>query len=355
MSPAAHAFQPTEGPNVLFPSRRARTALAALAAVLLASLLTAGSALADSATISITDTTGKSDPATGLPRTYTVSGTTSAPKNIYIKVRNPGPTPCGPTAESDSGTWWNGYDDYTWAKDANGNYSFSNVGTTSLNGTYMFCIWVAADEESSVTAVTQMITFRLPTGTISATINPVTPVPGQAFAVTINGVSEAPENVYALIRGAGTPCSQTYDADDDLTRDDYTLFGDYRGGAVNGNYTLSQTVAGDKFGAGDYVLCLWLADSSTDATPVAGPQPIPFTIASPPPPPPPPPVVDPRQSTECKAAKKKVVSWTKKVKTTKKSLLHARRKATRRKLTKRLKSQRTSLKSATRKARTICG
>jgi hypothetical protein len=347
---------------VLFSSRRSRTALTALAAVLLLSLLAAASALADSATISITDTTGKSDPVSGLPRTFTVSGTTSTPKNVYIKIRNPGPTPCAPTANTDSGDWWDGYAtgwDRDRGDDANGNFSFSDVYATSLQGTYMFCIWLASSADQSVTAITQMITFRAPTGTISATINPITPVPGQPYSVAINGVSEAPENVYALIRPAGAPCSLTYDADTQISTSDYSLFGSYSRNTVNGNYTLNASMDGDDVTAGSYVLCLWLADSSSDTTPVAGPQPIPFTVASPPPPPQPqPPVINkvpPSKTAECKAAKKKVTAWTKKVKATKKSLLHARRKATRRKLTKRLKSQRSSLKSATRKAKVICG
>ncbi|MCW2995542.1 MAG: hypothetical protein JWQ18_3037 [Conexibacter sp.] len=355
MSPAAMDIPTTEGPDVLFSSRRARTALTVLAAVLLVSLLAAASALADSATISITDTTGKSDPVSGIPRTFTVSGTTSSNKNIYIKVRNPGPTPCAPTANTDSGDWWDGYAG-GWDRDrgdgANGNFSFSDVYATGMTGTNMFCIWIADNPDQSVTAITQTITFRSPSGTISATINPVTPTPGQQMTITVNGVSEAPERVFALVRTAGVPCSQTYDADRNIG-DETELFDGYSDSTsnVNGNYSISDTLTEST--AGNYVLCLWLADSSSDTTPVAGPQPIPLTVASPPPPPPPPPPRGP--SAECKAAKKKVTGWTKNVKTTKKSLLHARRKATRRKLTRRLKSQRTSLKSATRRAKVICG
>jgi hypothetical protein len=55
--------------------------------------------------------------------------------------------------------------------------------------------------------------------------------------------------------------------------------------AVNGAFSLT---AETRQPAGAYLLCLWLADSSGDATPVAGPQSTTFTVAAPPAPPAPP-------------------------------------------------------------------
>ena len=319
--------------------------LAVSAGFLLMILGLAGPAFADSASISVTDTGGKFDPVTGVPRTYTVSGTTSSPKNIYVKVRNPGPTPCAPTADSDSGEYWDGYDGfYGRGGDANGNFKFSDVFATDLEGSYLFCIWVADSDDTSVTAIAQTITFRAPSGTISATISPTNPQPGQQATATINGVSEAPERVYGLARPAGTPCAQTYDADyRALTGDNYSA-GD--GTDVNGNFNVPMEVTQST--AGNYVLCLWLADSSDDASPVAGPQPIPFTVghAS---------AGSGTVTKECKTARSRRHRWAKRVKATKRSLLRARHRSTRRKLTRRLKKQRRSLRIATHKMKVICG
>jgi hypothetical protein len=331
-------------------SRPARSLFAALAGFALLLLALAGSAFADSATISVTDTNGHSDPVSGVPRTYTVSGTTSSPKNVYVKYRNPGPTPCAPTAGTDSGDFWDDYgtyDDDTSSgdrgNDANGAFSFSDVFSTGLEGTYLFCIWVADSPTQSVTAIAQTITFRSPSGTISATINPSTPQPGQQASATINGVSEAPESVFSNVRPAGTPCAQTYDADYKATYPD-SFSEDSDGTSVNGNFDVSTDVTQQN--AGNYVLCLWLADSSTDTSPVAGPQPIPFTVGTP--------FVPHKVTKECKTARHRRYVWAKKVKKTKRQLLHARRRATRHRLTRRLKKQRHSLKVATRKAKVIC-
>jgi hypothetical protein len=329
-------------------SRPARSLFAALAGSALLLLALAGSAFADSATISVTDTNGHSDPVAGVPRTYTVSGTTSSPKNIYVKIRNPGPTPCAPTAGTDSGEYWDDYGRYsddTSSSDrgngANGAFSFSDVFATDLEGSYLFCIWVADSPTQSVTAIAQTITFRSPSGTISATINPITPQPTQSATATINGVSEAPELVFTHVRPAGTACAQTYSADQTASGGDGS---DYDGTSVNGNFNVSTDVTQQN--AGNYVLCLWLADSSTDPTPVAGPQPIPFTVGTP--------FVSHKVTKECKTARHRRYVWAKKVKKTKRQLLHARRRATRHRLTRRLKKQRHSLKVATRKAKVIC-
>jgi hypothetical protein len=261
---------------------------------------------------------------------------------VYVKYRNPGGAPCGPTADSDSGDWiGNSY--YGWGE-ANGNFDFREVRSWGTPGTYMFCIWLAPGSASSATAITQMITFRAPTGTISATLNPVNPAPGQSTSVTVSGVSEAEERVYATVRGAGVPCSATYDAD-------YNLSGSssvFEGTAVSGNFALTDTLSQST--AGSYVLCLWLADGGADLSPVAGPQPIPFTVGVPTPPA----AVNPGPTVECKKARSQRTKWTKSVKKTKSQLLRAKKRATRRKLTKRLASQRRHLRIASANVKTIC-
>lgn len=330
-------------------SHHSRRAAAAVALLLLALLAFAGPALADSAFIAVNDTAGHSDPATDVPRTFVVSGTTATPENIYIKYRNPGGAPCGPTANSDSGRWFDGYGGWYSSPDtrgghANGNYSFSDVTSWDTPGTYVFCIWIAGGADTSVPAITQTITFRAPSGTITAAVNPITPQTNQDATITVTGVSEAPKRVYAAVRSAGpTPCAQTYDAD--------TGQGLINGTSVNGNFSLTATTK--QATAGSYLVCLWLADSDTDLTPVAGPQPMTFTVADPAPPPPPP--LPPSQTATCKKARSARAAVARKVALTKQQLLHARRKSTRRTLTRRLTSQRRQLSTSTRKMKVICG
>ena len=326
-------------------ARRVRPLLIALAGALVIAFAGAGTALADSATLSVLNTAGQSDPVAGLPRTFRLSGATSTDTNLWVKYRNPGGAPCGPTADSDSGSLVRndrGYDTmYGWEE--NGSFNDGDVVSWSWPGTYMFCIWIAPSRTSSVTPITQVITFRSPTGTISATLNPVNPAPGQSATVTIGGVSEAPENVYATVRSAGAPCSPTYSAD-------YNLSGSSSlddGTSVNGNFAVTHTVSEES--AGNYVICLWLADSSTSLTPIAGPQPIPFTVGTPSVAPGPKTV-----SSACRKARSSKTKWTKAVQKTKKQLLKARKKATRRKLTKRLKSQRRQLRIASSNVKLLC-
>ncbi len=238
-------------------------------------------AFADSATITVTNTAGESDPAAELPRVFTLSGTVSVPEYAYVKYRGPGGAPCAPNAHEDSGS-------ILWVfpgEKIEGSFSVKTVMTWKQLGTFMFCIWLSPEnneygEREIVTPITQVITFRSPRGTISATVNPLIPAPGQQATVTVTGSSEAPEKVFAKIRTAGgAPCAPTYEAD---TGSDLI-----EGQNVNGSFSEQATTTQSK--AGTYLICLWLASSGSDTSPIAGPQPETFTVASPPPPPPPPP------------------------------------------------------------------
>lgn len=260
-------------------SRRRRYRLVG-ALTALATLVLCAQALADSASISVTNTAGQSDPAAEVPRVFTVSGATSAPEHIFIKYRNPGGAPCAATASTDTGRWFENYSD-EYLSGVNGAFSFSHAGTWGSTGTFVFCIWIAPDDDTIVaTPITQTITFRSPTGTITATLNPLIPRPGQQATVTITGASEAPENVYATIRPAGgAPCATSYEADSGQSLVD--------GKGVNGSFSLEATTT--QSSAGTYLICLWLASSANSTQPIAGPQPETFTVSAPPPPPPPPP------------------------------------------------------------------
>jgi hypothetical protein len=228
-------------------------------------------AFADSVTLSVTTTTGASDPAAHVPRLFTVSGTSAVSARVFIKYRAPGGAACAPSAETDSGTYLDGYDEYD-DTDVNGAFSFTGAQTWPTPGAVVFCMWLADNSESVSTPFTQAITFRAPTGTITATFNPIAPTVNNAATITITGASEAPADVFATVRTAGgSGCAPTYGADSG----DEVMDGD----DVNGSFSLTATTTQST--PGNYLLCLWLAQSSTDPNPVAGPQPQPFTVTGP--------------------------------------------------------------------------
>jgi hypothetical protein len=266
-------------------SRPAQDIILASLLAILAVLVCAGTALADSASISVTNTGGQSDPAAGVPRVFTISGIASIPEKVFVKYRSPGGAACAPSAESDSGSSLSqgqheGAFDFAYDSSVNGEFNLQQVYNWAPSGTFVFCIWLASGESTITTPITQTITFRSPTGTITATLNPTTPTPGQQATVTVTGSSESPAKVFAKIKTAGGGgCALTYEADSGENLIDNA--------SVNGSFSTQATTVQSK--AGQYLLCLWLAESTSDTSPIAGPQPVTFTVGSPPPPSPPPP------------------------------------------------------------------
>jgi hypothetical protein len=243
----------------------------------LISMAVAAPAYADTASISFTDAAGNSDPVAGVGRTLTLAGNTAAPEKVYAGWRAAGGAPCAPSAFADAGsdsfTGFSG--DTFYDTSVNGNFKLVKTGTWPTAGTFLFCVWLAPSDTAAVTPISQTITFRQPGGTISATVNPVAPSRGQTATVTVTGSSEAPENVYATIRaaGSGASCAPTYSAD--------AGNGLIDGASVDGAFSTSNTVT--ESNAGTYLICLWLA-SSEGSLAIAGPQPETFTVPAPPPP-----------------------------------------------------------------------
>lgn len=245
-----------------------------LAALLPALGLGTATAHADSASLSFTDASGKSDPVAGVGRTATLSGSTASSKRLYVRHRPAGGAPCAPSASSDSGEVyldgdWNAkfYGDY-----ANGAFKLQSTGVWNRPRTEMFCIWIADNDSQSVTPISQTFTFRAPSATVSGTVEPVAPMVGAEVTLTVTGTSEAPKEVFGKVRDAGgAPCAATYDSD--------TGGRVFSGNDVNGSFTFTATFVNSS--AGDKLLCLWVADSSSDASPVAGPQPVLFTVLAP--------------------------------------------------------------------------
>lgn len=259
-------------------SRRGRILFVATAMVALAS---AGSAWANTASIKFVDAAGKEDPAAYVGRTLVLTGNApTANTGVYIKFRAPGGAPCGPSANSDSGDSLSfGNRGYDPAGRFNGNFDVRVSGIWDAPGTFVFCIWMTTGSGSTTsTPITQNITFRGSTGSVSAAVAPPSVPLGQDVAATLSGSTEAPARVYASYRAAGgAPCAGTASAD---TGSQLNVSGT----TVNGSFNIPATI--DSPDAGNYQLCVWLARSSSDA-PIAGPQPTTFSVVAPPPPPPP--------------------------------------------------------------------
>jgi len=228
----------------------------ALAAVIwmIAGLALVDDARANSASITVTTSIGLSDPAAGVPRVFTLRGISDRPGRVYVSYRGPGGASCAPSASSDSGRSVGSF----YGASVNGAFSFSEARSWTSPGPVVFCIWLARSESAIAVPIAQTIVFRPPAGSISALVNPLTPAVNEATAISVSGQSEAPARVYAKIRIDG-PCASSFDADSGRV----LLSGD----PVNGSFLLLASTM--QANAGAYALCLWLALSSGDSTPIA--------------------------------------------------------------------------------------
>jgi hypothetical protein len=251
--------------SILSSGSHARRFLLALLAVTAFSLAASAAARADSVTLAVLTTSGQSDPVGSVSRIFSVSGTSTTPKRVWVKYRPAGGAPCAPSAKEDTG------DLLTSGFDVNGSFDHREAMTWRGWGTWTFCMWIASAWDAIANPVAQTVTFRPPSATVTATISPATPVAGQQAAIRVVGSTEAPEQVFAKVRPAGAPCAQTYHDDSG----DSLLYG----GDANGLFGLDATTTFAT--AGTFVICLWVAGGESDASPVAGPQPQPVTVIAP--------------------------------------------------------------------------
>lgn len=248
-------------------SRRARRRTVLACSVTAAVLACSSSALADSAAITVTTDGGAPDPAAFLPRTFTVTGTGPAGRLLFMKHHPAGGPACGRSPYADSGALWTGF----YGLPVNGPFSFAHVVTWDAIGTWIFCFWLTPDERTDATPIAQAVTFRLPSGSLSAATTPAVPRPGQRATLSVTGWSEAPRLVFAKLRAAGgAPCAPTYAADPG----EKLIDGESANGAFAG-----QRVVSEKF-PGSYLVCTWLAGSDSDPTPVVA-QPFTFAVVQP--------------------------------------------------------------------------
>lgn len=258
------------------PAGLRHTARLLLAAGVAAGVLLAGaaSAMADSAQLTITDTGGRPDPVADVARVFTVSGTAAVSEELFVSQRPAGGAACAPSPYTDPGQPIPGTGNSFYFRQVQGSFNVQAAATWGGPGSYLFCIWLTPNSTTVSTPISQVITFRSPTGTISATINPLIPRPSQDVNVTVTGASEASEDVFATVRSAGgAPCAPSFRSDPGESV--------INGTSVNGSFAIQATT--NQSSAGNYVLCLWLAGSSSDPAPIAGPQAIPFSVVQPPP------------------------------------------------------------------------
>jgi hypothetical protein len=217
--------------------------------------VSAGTSLA-AVSISITTADGRSDPVAFIPRIFTVSGTAPGATRLFVKHRAIGGASCAPSPYLDPGSSWTGFYDLA----VNGAFSFPKAITWDASGSWMFCFWLASDERAISARIAQTVIFRLPTGSMSASVAPLLIRPNQRARVTVAGASEAARNLYAKVRRAGTgPCATAYDLDPGQS----LISGENVNGAFTGDAITAQPAPGQ------YVVCAWLAGSSYDPAPIA--------------------------------------------------------------------------------------
>jgi hypothetical protein len=235
-----------------------RIAMATMVATVVL-LAGATAALADTASISVTTPDGRSDPVAYIPRLFTVSGTAGATERLYIKHRAAGGAPCAASAYTDSGTF---LDAAFYGVTVSGSFSMQKTLSWRTPGTWMLCFWLAGDETSLTTPITEVMTVRSPGAVISATMTPNPARAGDPARVTVGGTSEAPRRVYAKIRVAdGTACGRTFDADPGGSM--------IAGWSVEGAFAIRADLNTPTLG--QYLVCMWLAGDSDDVLPAAGP------------------------------------------------------------------------------------
>ena len=226
--------------------------------------------MADSASISVAATGGQPDPWPTCAGCSPSAGTATGAKHLYVKHRAAGGAGCAPTAFSRRG---NVARRVFYGAAVNGPFSLERTLAWGKPGTWMFCFWLAADENSVTTPSMQAVTFREPAGTIGAAVYPAVPRPGQRAQITVAGTTESSRRVYAKIRSAdGPPCASSYDADPG---------GEFVGGwSVDGAFSINANATEAE--PGTYLICLWLAGDSADSLPIGGVRQQTYAVVRPP-------------------------------------------------------------------------
>jgi hypothetical protein len=186
--------------------RRTRTTVCALALLLTAGCLWAGSARA-AATVAVT--VGP-DPVESITTQLGVSGAVTDPQQYVVEHYKPaGGSACGANPSADAGTNVGLSTNYLPA----GPFALQNNTTFSTAGSYLVCAWVmqyqGASTDTVVIADAKTIAVRIPHLTLSVSV-PATVTTGQTFQVTTTTQAETNRYlwVYVLVdTGRGCPAN----------------------------------------------------------------------------------------------------------------------------------------------------
>jgi hypothetical protein len=72
-----------------------------------------------------------------VPGTISVSGTSEAPRTLYVKYRSTGGAPCAPSPSSDSGEYFG-----SLGGSVDGSFYEREAATFDRAGSYLFCLWL---------------------------------------------------------------------------------------------------------------------------------------------------------------------------------------------------------------------
>lgn len=183
------------------------------------------------------------------PMTFIATGSTSGTSHIYATFRPEGGVPCATSSYSaDSGT-------SLFFRDVSGTQKVIERGDP---GAYLLCAYLAT---SSTAAPTERLSLPVnvrPNNATLALVVPPSAVPGAGVPVLLAGTTELGRTLFAKAKpiGAG-PCAQSRAADPAADTFAFSL-------PASGAFSLPR-LAGPFRDVGQYTLCAWLQENSSDA------------------------------------------------------------------------------------------
>jgi|GEM_PF-2822456 len=179
--------------------------------------------------------------------TFIFTGSTSATNEIYATFRVSGGVPCAPSFRADSGSG------IVFGEPS----GTQEILTRDDPGAYVLCAYLAASSsDPPIEAFTLPVTVRPNTATLAIQA-PVAGNPGVAVPVTLAGTTELGRELYAKSKPVGSgPCAQSRSADP--SSDSFAFFE-----SALGAFAVPR-LAGPFASVGQYTLCAWLQESSTD-------------------------------------------------------------------------------------------
>lgn len=241
------------------PTRRVARS-AALAALLLASMMVGSGSASAAITMSVTTPAGVVDPVEDLPRVFRIDGLgTGAEDDTYVRYRSGdlSATPCATRPENDTGDW------LVYGSDASAG-TLAIEKTFESSGTFSFCIWRGWGSYTAARTPNPIpVTFRDPTGSMTHAFSAQPFMVGAGGSISVTISTEAGRYAYASDAPAGTPCALTWAADPGTNASFIDTWMD------GGTETFTRTISADS-APGSYRTCVWLTESTSDTAPING-------------------------------------------------------------------------------------